>query len=146
MRIVFDLDGVLVETRRANELAYRFVGVVPPGNHHVVPWQTWTTAEVHDAKNAALENFMDEIRALPLLGMVSPRTVILSNCSDAALVLIRRKWPVGLWPHAIFNNLNANEKANWLRTHSPAGVYFDDSAETCALVAAQTEWQVCRVM
>jgi hypothetical protein len=143
--MVFDLDGVLVETRRANELAYRYAGVVPPGNHHVVPWQTWTTKEVHDAKNAALSKFIGEIRALPLMDLITSQTIVLSNCSDPAMKLLASLYEP-LQHCSIHNNLDASGKTRFLWGARPIGVYFDDSAEVCALVKTHTEWQTCRVL
>lgn len=143
-QLVFDLDGVLVDSREANRLAYQSIGIQPPPNFHVRPWQQWVTQDLHDMKNLALVSFAAHIRPGPLWSLVKSDCMVLSNCSPAAFEVILTAMPT-LRVIDVTLGLDVSAKVNWLNMRK-AGIYFDDSAETCAFVRANTEWTVCRVM
>lgn len=145
MRMAFDLDGVLVDTKEANRQAYLAVDVRPPGNFHVIPWQHWVTKPLHDAKNKALPQFADLIKPLRLLELLEDDSLILSNCSDEALALIRSRIPQ-LADRTIYNNMIIAEKANFLNRLGEVGLYLDDSQEGCAFIKAHTRWTTCRIL
>ena len=51
--VVFDVDGVLVDTRELVVQAYRDVGVEMPENAWGLPWHEWLPALVGDDGRAA---------------------------------------------------------------------------------------------
>jgi hypothetical protein len=144
---VFDMDGVLVDTREANEWAYRQCGVEPPPDHHTRPWQEWCTKEQHDAK---AETFPEGLklhgRELPLLeqALNASIAVVLTNASTLSLVAVLGAFP-RLAQLPIVWNMRPDEKLAWLQARGP-GYYWDDSEAFC--LRAQKElprWSIIRV-
>ncbi len=151
MKFVFDLDGTLVSTREANRLAYESIGVLPPANFHHVPWNSWTTEEIHKAKNRALPEFIHAFaKPLPLLECALQleyrNTCVLSNCSDSALLTLRKKFPE-LRELGIRNRMSGAEKAIFISANYMfmQGVFFDDCLLTCQRVAQMTTFQTVHV-
>ena len=137
--MVFDLDGTLVDTRKANWEAYRHINISPPDNFHQIPWQQWVTVTGHDAKNRVLPKFMKiHAKELPLLGVarLMEDKVIVSNISAAALESLIDC--VDLDEFNIFAGLDIRSKAdriNFLR----AEYYVDDSLGNCLYIKDNTE-------
>lgn len=149
MLCVFDLDGTLISTREANRRAYEEVGADPPANFHQISWNLWTSAWIHDRKNELLPRMLRECgRVLPLmdLALEQRNTIVLSNCSDAALAAMREIWPE-LQRLTIHNRMNSAAKATHIKkSFSERGAYFDDCVSTCHLVRLVTGWQTVHVL
>lgn len=148
----YDLDGVLIDSRRATLEAYAIAGVVPPPDFYHRSWQSWTTPEVHARKTAALPLVAGKqtITELPLLEFAHKNGgTILSMCSDEALAITRPMFGLdSIGP--ILNKLSVERRLEYLKnaTLNLEGVdyiYFDDNAEFCELVSKHTRWQACRV-
>lgn len=140
--LVWDLDGTLVETRKANQLAYKSLGITPPDDFHVRPWQEWCSQEAHDEKGRIIGRFiLNYARPLQLLQVweANGRGQILTNASKEAIVAIRNAFPQ-LADANIKGGMRSYEKTAWLRVHAPTGVYFDDSEKTVGLVKEETQW------
>lgn len=140
--VIYDLDGTLVETKLANREAYIMAGVTPPDNFNTIPWQEWTTKEIHTLKNINLEKTMPEYaRELPLLQIArSTKSIVLSNVSDAALKIVAGIFDLSRL--TVANKMTPTDKVLFLKNASYTGVYVDDSIETCKLVKATTGWSV----
>lgn len=144
--MVFDLDGVLVDTREANLKAYRAAGVQPPPNFHVMDWRRWTTAEAHDAKNAALERFAHEVRPLPLLALALRLDApVLSNISIRALEVLQR-FVSDVRRLNVRHEMDRAAKLRWLKVQPEPGTYFDDCELTCWAAQREAGWQACCVV
>lgn len=150
VRSVFDLDGTLVQTRKANLMAYQEVGVVPPDNFHQIPWNRWASKEQHDNKNVILKRTMKEYaRRMPLLDVALQTigAVVLTNASDPALDLLLEMFPE-LYNLTIYNRLSGAAKAQHILSlygNDEKGVFYDDCLLTCQLVQQVTGWQVVHV-
>lgn len=150
MLLAFDLDETLVATRDANIWAYERVGVRPPSNFHLVPWQNWISDEVHARKQKFLpEGLSRHGRLLPASRILlasgadansemSTIRVIVTRASKESLEAIR-----GAYPHLfrsvtrIFFALTDQQRLNVLQRLYPemTGLYFDDDESTCDDVA-----------
>lgn len=140
--LVWDLDGTLVETRKANYLAYKSLGINPPEDFHVRPWQEWCSQEAHDEKGRIIGRFiLNHARPLQLLSVweANGRGPILTNASPEAIAGIRATFSQ-LADANIKGGMRSYEKTAWLRVYAPTGVYFDDSEKTVALVKEETRW------
>ena len=140
--LVWDLDGTLVDTKQANRLAYKSLGINPPDDFHVRPWQEWCSEEVHDEKGKIIGRFiLNHARPLQLLNVweANGRGKIITNASTEAIQAIRNTFPQ-LADADIKGGLRSYEKTAWLRVYAPTGVYFDDSEKTIALVKEETRW------
>lgn len=139
MQAVFDLDGTLVQTRAANLAAYKELGVEPPEDFHIRPWQEWCTKEVHDAKGQIIARYLQvAAHATPLMPVYDQiGTAILTNASDEVVHTL-----CGMFEtlrRATIVQLKPDQKVAWLRKRPP-GFYFDDSIPTVLKVREQTRW------
>ncbi len=141
--IVFDLDGTLVETMTANFHAYRAVGEVPPNDFHQVPWQSWTSKEMHDAKNKVLPQYMGvHAKETPLMDVareLGDRCLIVSNISEEALGCLRDY--IDLREFNIKHGLNIAEKIKVIREVG-GSIYFDDAYVNCVRVKYEANCKV----
>ena len=145
--MVWDLDGTLVETRYANLMAYKSLGIKPPEDFNVRPWQEWCTKEAHDAKGRIIKNFiLNYAKPLQLLDVwqANGRGVILTNASHEAVDAIRERFGV-LATADIWIGMNSQEKVRWLAAQPRHGIYFDDSQKTINLVKEHTKWHTVLV-
>jgi len=146
MRHVFDLDETLVSTREANLRAYKHIGVEPPEDFHVRPWQSWTTKELHDQKGEVLGEFVwDHVQLLPTFRILrATKGTILTNAAGRTLQHIVKVFPeIGLYNKII--ERAPFEKILWLQQQVEPGVYWDDNADFCEQVRSATEWQAVHV-
>lgn len=146
MRWVFDLDNTLVYTRLANQVAYRYVGVEPPPDFHVRPWQQWCSPEDHDKKADALPRLLAQhAYLLPSFGILQALGgEILTNASQASYDATVAVFPlVGQYRATI--SMTPADKLEWLLreqdTAQSPGIYLDDSTELVEQVRSRTRWQ-----
>ena len=145
--VAWDLDGTLVHTRDANLAAYQALGVRPPSDFHVRPWQEWCSAEVHDEKGRLLPAYLRRCATpTPLLrlfrGMGGD---IVTNSSPPAIAALREIFSE-LRTARIHGGLSPVEKVDWLNAASLPGLYIDDSIRTVEMVRRRTQWQAQLVM
>lgn len=140
---IFDLDGVLVDTRRANLEAYRRAGIEPPADHHVRPWQEWCSPEDHERKGEhLLECLRDYGRKMPLMGEAlrpGVPALVLSNASTRSLLALRQVF-VLLGDLPIVWGVSSRRKAAWLAARYEYGEYWDDSLDVVAQVRRIPGW------
>lgn len=130
-----------MSTRQANYLAYKSLGIKPPPDFHVRPWQEWCSKEAHDTKGLIVHQFiLNHAKALQLLGVWKANGgPILTNASAEAVLAIRYKFPE-LADAEIYHGLDRIAKTSWLMGYRPTGIYFDDSEKTVATVKEETGW------
>lgn len=148
--IVFDLDGTLIDTRAANELAWRAtLGRSPPPDFYERNWMEWASEGAHEEKLRrypwALERHPP--RVLPLMAVAlrerSFGSIVLSAISPEGLAVVSRL-VLPLRRLDIVPGLDIERKVLHLillESIRGAGVYVDDSAATCQLVRERTGWQ-----
>lgn len=140
--IVWDLDGTLVDTRKANLYAYESIGVTPPVDFDTRPWQDWCTEKDHNRKSDVIHLYLDKY-ARPTVLMPWYRQV-------GGTVLTNASWPVVKWCFEKFDlapvlhGYTPNMKVEWLAARPP-GVYLDDSKRTIELVRRKTNWCAVQV-
>lgn len=147
MRLVFDLDGTLVDTREANRRAYLTIGVTPPDDFHQIPWQSWVAPERHAAKQEIFAQFLPvHGKLLPAYTEVMSRTggVILTNASERSVAVVLQTFPE-LVRYDLVHGVPPRAKPGWLAEHGETGIYFDDSSFTLELVRNHTRWQTVNV-
>lgn len=150
MKYIFDLDGVLIDARKANLEAYRSVGIEPPHDFYHRTWEEWCPVDKYKARLEALPQFAHLIRLLPLFEtcmLNQHNSIILSACSDTTLQIIKNT--VGLAGAVIINKLRTDSRMEILLKNQFGipypGIYYDDNEAFCKLVAKETRWQVCQV-
>lgn len=150
MRLVFDLDGTLIETREANLAAYRSIGIEPPGDFHIRPWQEWVSPENHEKKQDVLPRFMlEHSKLLPAHAILAAMAgecncQVLTNASDRTLEIVRVLFPV-FRRYTIRNNMSPDMKLEFLKSRAASGIYFDDNEELVERVRKETRWQAVSV-
>lgn len=96
--VIFDMDGVLVDTKEANRMAYEAVGVTMPENAFGKPWTDWLIDAVgnnldeadlrHRAKTDAYGAMIPYINTLPpaslMDGLMSTGKVFVGIVTGAA--------------------------------------------------------------
>lgn len=142
MRYVFDLDGTLVDNRKAIEMAYRFAGVTTMRWHR--PWREWCTPYQHNVKRQIYPVMLrDYGKRLPLadiaerdLGVIltgaSPEAV--AQLEQAGLINVGRLIMAGM-------GMTPWEKADWLALHG-WGTYVDDELACRQIIQEHTTWDV----
>lgn len=141
MRLVFDLDGTLVRTREANQAAYASIGVDPPIDFDVRPWQEWCSPEDHARKVEVFPKYLATMATtLPTLSILrATGGSILTNCHRKSWEAIKTVFPE-LRAYVIFYEKTPDEKISLLNAGKP-GVYFDDSPSMVRRVREETAWQ-----
>ena len=129
MQFVFDMDGVLVETRRANILAYRSIGVQPPPDFHHRPWQEWVDEYKHRQKGDVLPEYLERVGFLyeaPLYLAEQLNGLILTNASKKSYETVCRLFP-RLAAIPALHSMPPNDKIWWMSRQDEEGIYFDDN-------------------
>lgn len=157
---IFDLDGVLIDSRHAVRAAYERVGVTMPLQAWGRPWREWLIDACEGDENEArrVHNLKNEIypemvrrhaRQLPLAGYIAaldekslPCWVITGASNDAAEAALNF---LGL-DLGLLNacELDTRAKERWIAEiakHYTVGVYFDDQH-----VIVPRGWALVRVI
>jgi beta-phosphoglucomutase-like phosphatase (HAD superfamily) len=142
---VFDLDGVLIDSRQAVEAAYRDAGVEMPSAAWGLPWQSWLidlcgsdekAREVHALKNELYpQKLLEHAQRLPAADIVSalwfmdPHQVrIITGASDRATLAVLEVLNLNRIQYAC--GLTSQDKTDILRAFVRfgynMGMYFDD--------------------
>jgi hypothetical protein len=145
----------LIATREANLYAYAQVGVTPPQNFHLLPWQDWCSETTHSAKQ---ENLVPGLRAyghlLPAATILmavssSPdvRKIIVSRASPVSIAAMTEMWPwMFRWADRVVGSLTLDQRVRILRDEGRAhgaALYYDDDDFICSEVATLGEsWRV----
>lgn len=150
LQYAYDLDGTLIETRTANWMAYKQLGVEPPVDFHQRPWETWCARTVHERKNAILPSYAGHMRMLPMFAFaLHHKGTILSMCSEKAFELIIETFPRLRDIGPIHIGLSVDRRLSWLRNNQQEGTrrfYFDDSPSFCDILEREKiGWQTCRI-
>lgn len=142
MIIVFDVDGVLVDTRELVRRAYAEVGVIQPDYAWHQPWYNWLPGlaggyalakEVHTNKNIAYINLISVLGVpeLPAATLVKSWPILtnvlaMSSGSEFAVYAVLRA--VGLHKMQVLGTgLSEEAKNDVLCQVVEPGVYIDDS-------------------
>lgn len=143
---VFDLDGVLLDTRSANLAAYQAVGIDPPDGWFHQPWQAWCPANVHRAKVLAFPEYVHLIKGLPLLHEVWGRhsAMVVTSASTETLGVMHEYFRIFDHLRICGTAITLHDRLSLLRQWG-SGVYYDDSADTCREVQRIGGWQTCHV-
>lgn len=148
MRHVFDLDGTLLDNRRAVREAYREAGVIMPDDAWGRPWQEWLDSEaLHKAKNLAypvmlgihgrpLPPLRDLERALAMGDAVEILTSASEDATQHALAFL------GHPDLPRITGASRDEKYNILSRALVAGTYYDDDVAFARRVRTGTGWVV----
>jgi hypothetical protein len=152
--IVFDIDGVLADTKDLVHEAYRRCGVTVPPGAWGKPWTDWlpdmcktyeNAQKIHDMKTAMYLEMLDRVKPLPMCDVakelveVAPHYVLFitsARKTTAQGILEHLGLPVG---HLLGAEFNTYEKMMHLKITSSAGVYVDDNLEAGAQVVAPLE-------
>lgn len=127
---VFDLDGVVIDSRCAVEEAYKMAGVTMPDGVWGKPWTEWCDEEVHNRKNSAYPAALEKYgRPGPLFWVVEKlagNAMILTGASMSALYIVRRVFNIDF--KVIGCESTSQQKVDILKTLSKKQqvVYFDD--------------------
>lgn len=128
---VFDLDGVVVNTRLAVEAAYRHAGVEMPADAWGKPWREWCSEKVHHAKNLAYRNaLIEHATPGPLLWLVRKlrtEVLVLTGASPDAVNIVKRVFEIDF--RTLGFERTPLQKVEKLRELSKTQqvVYFDDN-------------------
>lgn len=135
---MFDLDGVLVDTRDAVRMAYREAGVTMPDDAWGKPWREWLDdPQVHANKN---RHYADMLRqhatALPLLDYAEEHRIpIITGASREATRAINIVYGVHL--NVIEWSCSLEKKVSLIkamRDSDQTGIYVDDNVEACQTI------------
>lgn len=131
--LIFDLDGVIVDTKRAVIEAYKIAGVDMPPEMWGHPWREWCDERTHNLKNTAYNYTLNKYAVHgPLFGVVrslGSDAYVLTGASRDAAVLVRSMF------HLNFRLLSCEcsytSKAATLMSlaFDKEIVYFDDDAD-----------------
>jgi phosphoglycolate phosphatase-like HAD superfamily hydrolase len=153
----FDLDGVLIDTRKANKAAYVAAGVEYPLGAYGRSWQEWLPdackragKDVDVVRDLKAKWYPSALRSyavhLPLANVIHPIhelhdvTIVTSGSKSNAQSALDFLGIQGIdWAC----NLSSNERVAWLDAFSP-GVYFDDRDDLFSQLLA-TGWTTCLV-
>lgn len=131
---IFDLDGVLIDTKLAVKEAYKRVGVNMPEDAWGKPYEEWCSHEEHELKKEVYPQFVDFLATeLPMLGVAKDldllpncNVMILTGASASAVELLQSKFcfqklRILCW------GANTDTKLKCLASLPSGGVYFEDN-------------------
>lgn len=166
MLAVFDLDGVLADTRSAVRDAYAIAGVAMPDEAWGHPWMTWlpkylggnvlAARELHTRKTIAYAEMVrtGQVSELPAAGVVRaltrrtpPSVLVLTSASmDSARPLMHA---LHLKTNILAGvQLTLSQRVGMVTewAHISPGAYFDDDRAQAEVVVAHLEhWTACHV-
>jgi len=126
MRYVFDMDGVLIDTRKAVEAAYARAGVTMPAEAWGLRWQEWCSREAHDRKNAMYPTMLNlyarELPAFKILQQFGGSVLTSASTHAARLVQEYLRFPF----HLVGAGCTTDDKIGVLKTIRGGVVYVDD--------------------
>lgn len=141
---IFDLDGTLIDTKRAVQEAYRAAGVEMPESAWGLSAKEWLddqTGEIHKRKNQFYPGMLAQFaKPMPLLGFaIKNQSTIITGASPEAVALIREIFNI---ENPVFPNLDARAKVSFLLDR-PVGLYVDDDIRTRRLIRTLTcRWTI----
>lgn len=151
MKVIYDLDGTLVDTREAVRQAYAVAGVVMPDDAWGKPAQDWLPRVcddpivAHQLKCVAYANALRyHGRQLPLLQELSFHKQTVTVITGASRQAVNTLYKMGILPSfvkVVAVQQTRRSKVDWLARHG-WGTYVDDDAEVRRLVLDQTLWSV----
>lgn len=138
--LVFDLDGTLVDTRRAVIEAYAHVGVTMPGWAWGMPWYKWLgSKQLHDAKSAVYPEMLKRYALKLRLYDVASRLYapVITGASDSAVRAV-----TGLFGPLNVRMVEATtlRKVLFLARCKRTGTYIDDDEKVREQVEVNTRW------
>ena len=142
--LVFDLDGTLVDTKKAVFEAYRYVGVNMPEDAWGKNWREWLTGpdaeKLHKAKNTIyLKTVGLYAQPLELLPFVEKAGYpVITGASMIAAETIAIKFAPKL--RIALREATLDMKAKWLNDRRP-GVYVDDDVRARSFIEEKTKWK-----
>lgn len=126
MRYVFDMDGVLIDTRKAVEAAYAKAGMIMPAHAWGKPWQEWCPKEVHSLKQVyypiCLSLYARELPAFRVLRDLGGSVLTSASQYAAELVQEYLRYPF----HLIGTGCSTVDKITALRGIKGGALYIDD--------------------
>lgn len=148
---VYDLDGVLADTKEFVLQCYRSAEVEPPDDFWGKPWQSWLDDPAkHDLKNTFLHKHKHLIKPLPILQVfnrlggviLTGASAIGANTTFQAIELDTRVL------ESLYTGKTIQEKAdllNILTRMGKRGLMFEDTKENVTYLRKNTEWQIVHV-
>lgn len=147
MMYAFDLDGTLIDSRKAVLQAYHDVGVTPPDDFFMKPWRDWLKdEEAHKAKNRRYLELIPMIRELPLMDLYrrlsSP--LIMTGASRDAVKAIADHF--GLASDRIISEMNIRGKIRIMNQSRAPGIMFEDQPDAAETMRKETKWTICHTI
>lgn len=141
-KIVFDLDGTLVDTREAVRLAYLEAGIVMPDHAWGLAWHEWLfDPAVHARKVEIYPRFVAELAVgLPLLQTALTHHVpVITGASRRAVQAVQIKFgPLNV----VLAEASLRQKIEYLNWYGPSGgTYVDDNELARAEIERRTKWK-----
>jgi hypothetical protein len=146
--IIFDLDGVVVDSREAVEMAYRSAGTVMPEDAWGKPWSEWLTGadatQIHANKCRVYPQMLrDYALALPLMFYAQEHRIpIITGASREAARSVNVTFGVQL--NVIEWSCTREKKVSvlkFLQNTGQLGIYVDDDEEACQEISERTAWR-----
>lgn len=152
MRLVFDLDGCVIDNRVATRVSYEAAGVTqrPADWFHV---GGWATSEQRRVKNGVYEQMLRLHGHILPAGRLLLQTggVVMSGCSPESLEAVLSVWPcfarrdiVMCCSHTLedkLTRLNVMDSMGGSWAGTPVGLYFDDWVHAVDQVSRRTRWK-----
>lgn len=162
MKYVFDLDGTLVDTRRAVFEAYKMAGAIMPDDAWGKPAREWLPQLVGEKRAEAVHHLkvvaypamlVQYVKPLPLLGYALHTESPIITGASANSVMIVNSYVHQFLTHSRNKSLaiagfslSALEKAEWLqredRFYTENHAYVDDDPAVRQIVKERTTWMV----
>jgi phosphoglycolate phosphatase-like HAD superfamily hydrolase len=146
---VYDLDGTLIDSKRAVVEAYKAAGINPPDDFWGKPFSAWCDANVaHERKNDLYPEMLKKYgKRLPTADLMAETGGhILTGASyDATLYALGF---LGLMTvvDCIYDSCDDATKLRQLEKLGESGFYFDDDFRFCQRVRELTKWQAIHVL
>lgn len=151
--VVFDVDGVIVDSHAAVRAAYKLVGVEMPDDAWGKPWHVWLpqlvgstfeAEDLHGKKNYVYTAMLRDGQVRPLAGAsvahrLAPaqRSFLTGASAQAARAALRA---AGLPRGRLWSGCTAEDKAARLLRLAGRGVYVDDDPAAGKSITAAAGW------
>ena len=141
--VAFDLDGTLVDSREAVELAYRIAGVTMPDGAWGKPWQEWLDdPDVHCRKTIIYINLIQlgkvnvnaEVKKWITRSNIHP--VVLTGASETAAVMLLNQMFQPSEFTVAGTSMSTAAKIAYLQSHTEISTYVDDDDKAVGLIRA----------
>lgn len=145
----FDLDGTLVDNKKAVKRSYEKAGVTPPEDFWGKPSKEWLRDPSATYRKNRIYTEIAPLLNIPLptldIYLANYPSPIITGASQDGAVTTLKSCLVPFDPTLLYTGCTAEDKADILNNLSEKGTYYDDRKLVVEFLRENTSWRIVHV-